>query len=51
MVKNMKKNGKDLYICENVALLMKRRSGRKNASIGVDSIKAVTWKLPNMLSP
>jgi len=32
---------------KNVALPIKRRSGRKNASIGANSIKVVTWKLPN----
>jgi len=47
MVKELKKNEKLLYICEEGGLTMNRKSGRRNASSGVNNIKAVTWKLPN----
>jgi len=36
---------------KNVALPMNRKSGRRNASSGANSIKAVTWKLPSTASP
>jgi len=50
IVKEIKRIGKTLYICEECGFVYKEKEWAQNASISADSIKAVTWKLPNTLS-